>query len=170
MKTMILYSIFLGFIAISTVSNAQELGPESFDFWVGKWDLTWDDGDGKVGKGTNHIIKTLDDKVIQENFEAVEGQLLGFKGTSLSVFNPNNKEWHQAWADNQGGYFNFVGDSDGDKKIFKTQPVERDNKTIILRMAFYDISDQALTWDWERSEDGGKTWNLSWRINYSRVD
>ncbi len=169
MKTIILYSIILGFITISTISNAQELGPESFDFWVGQWDLTWDDGDGKVGKGTNHIIKTLDDKVIQENFEAVEGQLTGFKGTSISVYNANNKTWRQAWADNQGGYFNFVGDSDGDKKIFKTQPVERDNKTIILRMVFYDFSNNTLTWDWERSEDGGKTWNLSWRINYARV-
>jgi len=169
MKTTILYSLILGFITISPISSAQELGPESFDFWVGKWDLTWDDGDGKVGKGTNHIIKTLDEKVIQENFEAKDGQLAGFKGTSISVYNAKNKTWRQAWADNQGGYFNFVGDSDGDKKIFKTQPVERDNKTIILRMVFYDFSNNTLTWDWERSEDGGKTWNLSWRINYARV-
>ena len=170
MKTVILYSIILGFITISTISNAQELGPESFDFWVGQWDLTWDDGDGKVGKGTNHIIKTLDDKVIQENFEAVEGQLTGFKGTSISVYNANNKTWRQAWADNQGGYFNFMGDSDGKRRIFKTNPKEKGDQTIVLRMLFYDISDQALTWDWERSEDGGKTWSLSWRINYSRVD
>ncbi len=161
---------FLMLFCLCGTTEAQTLDSASFDFWVGKWDLTWDDGDGKVGKGTNHIVKTLDQKVIQENFVAMKGQLAGFKGTSLSVFNPNKKEWHQAWADNQGGYFDFIGDFDGDKRIFKTKPFERDGKTLVLRMVFYDISDEALTWDWERSEDGGKTWSLRWQINYVKAE
>lgn len=135
-----------------------------FDFWVGEWDLTWKNADGSIGKGSNRIEKTLDGKVIQENFRDVKG----FKGTSISVFNTQRFTWHQAWADNQGGYFNFVGDIEGDKRIFRTIPRNVNDKTVILRMVFYNIKQDSLDWDWERSDDGGQTWSLQWRINYQR--
>lgn len=142
---------------------------DEFDFWVGKWDLTWKDSDGTIAKGSNNIIKILDGKVIQENFEAFTGQLAGFKGTSISVYNPNNKSWHQAWADNQGSYYNFIGEIDGDRKIFKTLSRKEGEKEIILRMVFHHISNDSLTWDWERTEDGGKSWTLNWSIDYVKV-
>lgn len=142
----------------------------SYDFWVGNWNLTWEEANGKIGKGTNHIVKILDGKVIQENFEALEGQSKGFKGTSVSVFNPKRKTWHQAWADNQGGYFDFIGQTDGEKKIFKTKMVEKDDQKIIQRMVFYNITATTLTWDWESTKDGGENWTLQWRINYEKMD
>ena len=107
--------------------------------------------------------------MIQENFEAFTGHLAGFKGTSISVYNPNNESWHQAWADNQGSYYNFIGEIDGDRKIFKTLTRKDGEKEIISRMVFYHISNDSLTWDWERTEDGGKSWKLSWRIDYVKV-
>lgn len=141
-----------------------------FDFWVGKWDLSWEYRDGTQGEGTNHMVKTLNDKVIHENFEATDdGLYQGFKGTSISVFNPNSKTWHQAWADNQGGYFNFIGEVGQGKRIFKTNPTVIDGSEIIQRMRFYNIEENSFTWDWERSADGGKTWSLQWRINYRRA-
>lgn len=151
--------------------SAQEVDKATtqYDFWLGDWNLTWDDGNGTIGKGTNRIQIILDGVVIQENFEALVGQLKGFKGTSISVYNPTTKQWKQAWADNQGSYFNFVGEIDGDKRIFKTQVFVRGEKKIIQRMVFYDITHDKLTWDWEKSEDGGTTWQLQWRINYERA-
>jgi hypothetical protein len=65
----IISAIFF-FLSINLFVQAQD-GSE-FDFWVGKWDLSWKYGDGSEGKGTNHIMKTLDGKVIQENFEAID--------------------------------------------------------------------------------------------------
>ncbi|MGI9542453.1 MAG: hypothetical protein ACR2MX_04290 [Cyclobacteriaceae bacterium] len=159
-------------VILTVPATAQEMVNETaswFDFWVGNWEVSWQNPDSTIGKGTNHVIKVLDGKVIQENFEITDaGPNTGFKGTSLSVFNPNTETWHQAWADNQGGYYNFVGGAEGDRRIFKTLPLERNGKTIVLRMVFYDISDQTLNWDWERSEDGGSTWQLQWRIHYKK--
>ena len=41
--------------------------PENqFDFWLGEWDVTW----GEDGRATNHVLRIMDDKVIQENFSA----------------------------------------------------------------------------------------------------
>ena len=57
--------------------------PETqFDFWLGEWDVTW----GEDGKGTNHILRILNDKIIQENFSAPDLQ-----GMSVSSYNPERK-------------------------------------------------------------------------------
>lgn len=162
-------ALLLFCINFSLVISIQAQDGTEFDFWVGNWDLNWEYPDGSAGHGKNTIEKTLDGKVIQENFEALDqGPYNGFKGSSLSVFNPNSNTWHQAWADNQGGYFNFIGDVSSGQRIFSTTRVQPDGQEIISRMRFYDIKDQSLTWDWEQSTDGGETWTLSWRIFYQR--
>lgn len=164
----IAFRILLLITSMFTTSFSQDSESAWFDFWVGKWDVTWTEADGKIGKGTNTVLKTLDNTVIQENFRINQGASKGYQGTSLSVYNPKKKTWHQGYADNQGAYFNFTGERQGEKRIFKTDPVNNGDKQLIQRMVFYDISANSLTWDWEFSDDGGKTWKLNWRINYKR--
>lgn len=148
-----------------------EAAPENwFDFWVGEWDLTWKDGEGNPQHGYNQIVKILDDRVIQESFEArssPEGQP-AFKGKSLSVYNPRTESWHQAWADNQGGYFNFTGKLEGERRMFVTTSTNQEGKELYLRMVFRDIEENSFVWDWEASEDGGESWKLNWQIHYQR--
>ncbi len=162
-----LFTSIISFFLLNSYAQESDVS-SAFDFWVGNWELSWDEGDGKIGKGTNNIVKILDGKVIQENFVGLAGQAKGFKGTSVSVFNPKSKTWHQAWADNQGGYYDFIGEIDGDKKIFKTKVVEKNGKKFIQRMVFYDITADSLMWDWESSVDNGENWKLQWRINYKK--
>jgi hypothetical protein len=165
----IIYIILLVVTSTLTTCFAQENENTWFDFWIGEWDVTWTEADGKTGKGTNSILKTLDNTVIQENFRIDEGASKGYLGTSLSVYNARKKTWHQGYADNQGAWFNFKGERQGEKRIFKTDPLMNGDKQTIQRMVFYDINANSLTWDWESSEDGGKTWKLNWRINYKRT-
>lgn len=150
--------------ASSGLAQGSEPDEKLFDFWVGNWNASWTNSDGTTARGKNRIERTLDGKVLQENFTDEKG----FKGTSISVYNPREKRWHQAWADNQGGYFNFIGEVEGDKKIFRTPVVVRGDQSITQRMVFYNIKDESMTWDWEKSIDGGKTWELQWRILYTR--
>lgn len=172
-----LYIILLIFLFISgntvaqTTESIGDLEPEQyFDFWVGTWDLSWTDAKGNPGKGTNHIEKILDDVVLLENFEATEGSLKGYKGKSMSVYNPQRKSWHQAWVDTQGGYIDLQGKTDGEKRIFQTDEREGPNgNRIISRMVFYDISKDSFIWDWESSTDQGENWKLNWRIRYQRA-
>ena len=154
---------------IPTLLLAQSNGLDrtTYDFWVGKWDAQWQNADGSSGSGTNHVFKVLEGTVLEENFSITNGAQAGFLGKSISVMDANN-QWHQAWVDNQGGYFDFIGEGIADKKIFKTRLLERDGKKIIQRMVFYDIKKDSFTWDWEGTQDGGTTWNLLWRINYTR--
>lgn len=148
-------------------TNNEEL----FDFWVGNWNVTWDDGDNKIGEGINIIEKELDGTVLRENFHINEGKNKGFKGTSISVFNKQTGNWKQAWADNAGTYFSFTADRDeAGNLVFITEKVKKDALTMVSRMVFKDIKANSFTWDWEGSTDGGKTWKLNWRINYSRMN
>lgn len=166
------FTSFLLFIAfIIKGQSLNELDSASyFDFWVGEWTASWDEGNGVEPLGTNTIEKILDGKVLQEHFRITAGKNKGFKGTSISVFQPRFNRWKQAWADSQGGYFDFEGAFEGDKRIFQTAVTERGGKEIRQRMVFYDIKEGSMTWDWEISQDGGDTWNLAWRIFYERME
>lgn len=163
--TMRCFIFLLLFPAFLSAQSLKIQDSTLFDFWVGDWDLTWTNAQGKIEKGSNHIEKILDGKVIQENFSFDIGE---FKGTSISVYNVSKGTWHQAWADTQGSYYDFEGGVDGNKRIFKTRVKEQNGQRIIQRMVFYDIKTDSLKWDWELSRDGGVTWQLQWRINYVR--
>lgn len=157
-------------LALMYALNVNAQDPNSWlDFWVGEWQVTWDEKDGKTGSGINSVTRVLDDKVIQENFSTLVGAAKGYKGTSLSTYNPIDKQWHQGYVDNQGVYLNFIGERSGDRFIFKTEPVEQEGSEIIQRMVFYNITEKSFMWDWEVTRDGGKTWSLSWRIAYERM-
>jgi hypothetical protein len=36
------------------------------------------------------------------------------------------------------------------------------------RMVWYDIEADRFLWNWERSDDGGQTWRVLWKIDYTR--
>lgn len=147
-------------------SAAQTEAPESaFDFWVGRWDVHWYINDTVRIDATNFIEKILDGRVLQEHFVDTVNN---FKGTSISVFRPVDSTWRQAWADNQGGYFDFIGEIDGDTRIFRTHRGGKGVDSVMQRMRFYDIQEGSFTWDWERTRDAGTTWDLLWRIYYER--
>lgn len=165
-------TIVVYFLPLVVWTQELPTNPENyFDFWLGKWEATWDEGEGKIGKGTNHITRILDGKAIQEDFRILEGQSEGFMGMSISVYHARVNTWKQSWADNQGDFFYFKGRFENNKRIFQTEIFElEDGKKFTQRMIFYDITEDSMTWDWESSEDGGETWNLNWKIFYKKME
>ena len=153
------------------IPDSIDLNKENlFDFWIGNWNVSWSEANNKTGRGINIIEKALDGKIIHENFQINEGKNKGFKGVSVSVLNQQTGIWNQAWVDNAGAYLSFTQDRDeAGNLIFITSKVKKDSRTIVSRMVFKDVKTNSFTWDWEGSVDGGKTWKLNWRINYSRI-
>ena len=133
-----------------------------FDFWLGEWDLSWDED----GVGKNTIKKRFDGCVIEENFDGAPS--MDFKGMSVSTYNPQINQWQQTWVDSQGSYIHLVGEFTDGKMVLVNQPPTSDG-SLLFRMVFYNIEPDSLDWDWERSEDGGKIWELRWRIHYQRA-
>jgi hypothetical protein len=131
---------------------------KQFDFWLGKWDLTW----SVDGKGTNRIERILDGKIIQENFESVNLQ-----GLSFSAYDPERDLWCQTWVDNSGGYLDFTGKYDNGKMILGRDAIVK-GEACRQRMVWYNIEPGQFDWNWERSDDNGETWRVLWQIKYTR--
>ncbi len=132
-----------------------------FDFWLGEWDLTWGEGE----HGTNKITKILGDCVILEEFDGTPA--MEFHGMSLSVFNQRTGLWHQTWVDSSGGYLDFKGSFQNEKMILSREAVI-EGKSVLQRMVWYNLSEDSLDWNWERSLDSGETWKVAWHIRYVR--
>ena len=133
--------------------------PETqFNFWLGEWDCTW----GDDGKGTNRVLRIMDDKVIQENFSAPD--LLGM---SVSVYDPERKVWCQTWVDNNGTYLDFTGGFEDGRMVLVRDAVVR-GEACKQRMVWFNIEPGQFDWNWERSDDGGQTWRVLWKIRYVR--
>jgi hypothetical protein len=160
-------------LALTMQTTSAAAAPASqpadmFDFWLGNWQVSWKNADGSDGKGTNHIARILDGRVIEERFEEdAADPAPQLKGQSLSVRDPAGL-WHQAWADNQGGFFALTASADGDKRLFSTALTTVGDEIRGRRMVFHDITPDAFTWDWEGTTDGGKTWKRLWRLDYRR--
>lgn len=141
--------------------DSLKLVQSQFDFWIGEWDLTW----GEDGKGINIITKPLDSLVIMENFDGTLSSPL--QGISVSTFNKRIGKWQQTWVDNQGSYLDFVGEFMEGKMILQRKAYI-EGKEVLQRMVWYDINHENFEWNWERSLDNGKTWEVMWNIHYSR--
>jgi hypothetical protein len=134
------------------------------DFWLGDWTVTWDGGGG-----TNRLERILGGKVIHEQFEGLAADGSGdLHGQSWSVFEPARRLWRQTWVDDQGGYFDLVGDRVEGWFAFVRKAPERGEQAR-QRMVFRDVQTDRFRWTWELSLDGGATWAVRWEIAYRRA-
>jgi hypothetical protein len=103
--------------------------------------------------------------VVQENFSG--DQSMPLRGMSVSSYIPQTGQWKQTWVDNQGAYLDFVGESkNGEMVLSRTATVN--GKEILQRMVWKNIRPFEFDWSWEKSEDGGRTWQVLWPIHYTR--
>lgn len=168
MRAALLFLLLLPLTASAQPDAPPCQAPEAaqLDFWLGAWDLTWTDDDGE-GRGTNTLTKTLDGCVVHERFESTDG----FRGESVSVYDARRGAWRQTWVDNRGGYLLFTGGPDADGRMdLRTAPFTnpQTGEEQVNRMIWTDVSDDALTWRWQASTDGGATWEDHWTIRYTR--
>ncbi len=158
-----------GLFAQSGPSACRAVEHRQFDFWVGRWDLSWPPSEtsgGRPGRGTNHIRIVLDGCAISEEFDGAPGMQL--KGVSLSTFNSRTRRWQQTWVDNWGNYLTFVGEFEAGSMVLVRDATAPDGRRIVQRMVWKNIEADSLDWSWEQSEDGGVTWKVLWPIHYRR--
>jgi hypothetical protein len=142
-----------------------------FAFWVGDWDIQSRQrspgGDAWVeGKCINHVRRILNGRVIEERFD---GSQLSppLSGLSVSAYNRALGRWQQTWVDDEGNYLDFIGGWQGDRMVL-SRTAERGGRRVLQRMVWQDITPDRLTWTWESSADGGKTWRVLWELRYTR--
>lgn len=141
-----------------------------FDFWLGAWALTWpaEQTGGKPGTlahGTNHVRLILDSCIVEESFAGGD-----YRGRSLSAYNPRQGLWEQTWVDNQGNYLTFQGSFHDGIMELRSTPAHGRDQTRMARMLFHHIQKDRFLWSYQRSTDGGGTWQDVWTIRYRRLE
>lgn len=174
MRVFLAAMIALGLSACATADAQQQqaqappcAAPEfrQLDFWVGEWDVRWDESAGNpAGSGINRIARAFGDCVIQEDFDG--GPQMGLVGHSVSTYHTRAQVWRQTWVDNQGGYFALSGGREGDDFILTSYRIN--TTTPAQRMVFTDITPNSLTWRWQSTTDAGATWTDQWVVYYTR--
>ena len=143
--------------------SADPLGPHALDFWLGNWTVSWVGG----GHGTNTIRRILGESVIEESFDGRDDDSV-LLGRSLSVRDVADGRWRQTWVDSTGAYLEFVGvEVDGRLAFERETTIE--GRPVVQRMAWANVTPDTLRWRWQRSGDGGLTWDLVWEIAYRRA-
>ena len=99
----------------------------------------------------------------------------GFVGMTLRVFNPQTALWSIYWLDNENGglhpsgllrnpvvgaFHDGVGVFEGDDDV--------DGRPVRVRYTWSDIAEHSAQWQQSMSADGGATWEMNWRMLFTR--
>jgi hypothetical protein len=167
--------------AKATETKAQTEGAPSqhdFDFLVGRWTVQHrrlkhrlaHSAEWEAFPGTCQSSPVLggqgnvDDNVL----ETPAGP---YRAVTLRSFDPRTKSWSIWWLDSRhpheldppvvGGFRNGVGRFLA-KDTFNGRP-------IIVRYIWSDITPQSAKWQQAFSDDGGKTWETNWIMQFYRI-
>ena len=134
-----------------------------FDFWLGEWRVTWDEG---RARGRNSIAREYGGNVVYERFDGRPG--IDLVGMSVSVYREAVDRWFQTWVDDSGNYFALHGGMEDGEMVLLGE-LSGPRGRVSLRMRFSDIEDDRFTWRWESSKDDGATWEPLWELAYERA-
>jgi hypothetical protein len=152
-------------------------GRDDFDFLIGTWRVhhrmlkdrligstEWIEFDGDtVNQKILNGIGNMDHNIIHMQTGLVHAM-------ALRLFNPVSREWSIYWSTDRtgtldvpmiGGFKNSVGE-------FYSQEMF-EGRHIYSRFIWSKITTKSCQWEQAFSEDGGKTWETNWIMEFERV-
>jgi hypothetical protein len=159
--------------AVRTGGTARD-----FDFWMGRWKVH-----------NRRLRKRLAGSDEWEEFEAtsVARPLLdglgnedefrtdhegGFVAMSFRFFDPEKRLWSIYWADSRRpGVLDppVFGSFSGDVGVFEgTDTFE--GRPILVRFVWSGVTTPTPRWEQAFSDDGGRTWEVNWVMEFTPAD
>lgn len=138
------------------------MSKDSFDFWLGTWDVSWDGDDGQRQTGANTVTRV--DGTIRELFTDAD-PAGSYIGASVSRWDGEADCWLQDYWDNRGYSALFRGSRTSDGMILERVPGPDPGP--LTRLVWSAITPESILWNYERQGAGG-TWQSTWQIHYTR--
>jgi hypothetical protein len=158
-------------------SPVERDGRHDFDFELGTWKIhlkrlphpltgstTWVEFDG-----TSVTRKVWAGRAQLEEFET-DGSAGHIEGLTLRLYNPQSHQWSLHWANSKDGTLAqpTIGEFKNGRGEFFDQ--ERWNgRSILVRYVWSDITPNSAHFEQSFSDDGGKTWEVNWITDQTRV-
>jgi hypothetical protein len=152
-------------------------GRNDFDFLIGKWKVhhrtlkkrlhgstEWVEFDGDtVCRKIINGLGNLDENLIHAETGPVHA-------ITLRLFNPASHEWSIYWSTDKTGTLDVPmigGFQDGRGEFYSQEVFE--GRHIYNRFIWSKITTNTCQWEQAFSEDGGKSWETNWVMNFERV-
>jgi hypothetical protein len=157
--------------------ESENDGRNDFDFLVGTWKVhhrmlkerltgstDWLEFEGNtIGRKILNGIGNLDDNIIYMPTGPVHA-------ITLRLFNLQSKEWSIYWSTERTGTLDVPmigGFKDGLGEFYSQEVFE--GRHIYNRFIWSKITDTTCQWEQAFSEDGSKTWETNWIMEFERV-
>ena len=159
-------------------TSSEHDGQHDFDFELGSWKIhlkrlqnpltgsnTWVEFDG-----TSVTRKVWDGRANLEEFET-DGPTGHIAGLTLRLYNTESHQWSLYWANSKAGAMGGppnVGVFKNGRGEFYCQDTFN-GKVILIRYLWSEITPNSAHFEQSFSEDGGKTWEVNWITDQTRV-
>ncbi len=155
-------------------------GQHDFDFEIGSWKIhlkrlqdrlvgstTWVDFDG-----TTMTRKVWDGRANLEEFET-DSPTGHIEGLTLRVYNPQTHQWSIYWANSKDPALGqpiqpMVGEFKNGRGEFYDQELWK-GRSVYVRFTWSEITPNSAHFEQSFSDDGGKTWEVNWITDQTRV-
>ena len=163
----------------STADGPQTLrdGQHDFDFEIGTWKTHLSrlihplSGSGEWARydGTTVVRKVWNGRANLVELE-VDGSAGHLELASFRLYNPVSHQWSLNVASSRGGTFGVptVGEFQNGRGEFYDQEIFND-RAILVRFVISNITATAAHFEQAFSADGGKTWEVNWIADDTRV-
>ena len=157
--------------------GSPDEGQHDFDFELGSWKIhlkkllhpltgsnAWVEFEG-----TSVTRKLWDGRSQIEQFET-DGAAGRIEGMTLRLFNPQSHQWRLYWANSKVGVLDppQIGQfTNGIGEFYAQDTV--DGKVILVRFLWSKTTSDSPHFEQSYSADGGKTWEVNWITDQTRV-
>lgn len=158
-------------------SAVERDGQHDFDPLIGAWkyhlkrrlnpltgSTAWVEFDG-----TGVCYKIWDGRADLDTIE-LDGPTGHIEGLTLRTYNPQSHQWRLYWANSKNGIIDppQVGEFKNGRGEFYAQDTIN-GKTILIRFVWTNMNTSTPHFEQSFSDDGGKTWEVNWITDQTRV-
>ncbi|MBZ5612945.1 MAG: hypothetical protein LAO23_02965 [Acidobacteriia bacterium] len=154
-------------------------GQHDFDFEIGTWKIHLKRLDHRLVGSTNWVEfdgttvtrKVWDGRANLEEFE-VDSPTGHIEGLTLRLYDPQTRQWSLYWATSKSGAMGppTIGEfKNGRGEFFDTEPSGPNGRSILVRFVWSNITPNSAHFEQSFSDDGGKTWEVNWITDQTRV-
>jgi hypothetical protein len=158
-------------------STAQRDGQHDFDFELGSWKIhlkklmhpLTGSNDWVEFDGTSVTRKIWDGRSQVEEFE-VDAPTGHIEGLTLRLYNPQSHQWRLYWANSKVGVMDppQIGEFKDGHGVFLAQDTIN-GKTVLVRFDWSNTNTGTPHFEQSFSDDGGKTWEVNWITDQTKV-